>query len=86
MCQDSSKHHWRVWEWWSMTVTWSQSMAWLMVIACSAAAEKRQFPVARALPCSFTCCMRDLPFWPMYALGQAEQRGGTPCQISVQGV
>ena len=54
-----------------MTVAWFQLMACLVVIACSAAAEVRQFVVARALLCSF--CMRDLPVWPMYAFGQAEQ-------------
>ena len=53
MCQDSNKHRCEVWGWWSMTVAWSQLMAWLMVIACSAAAEVRQFTVARALLCSF---------------------------------
>ena len=56
-----------------MTVAWSQLMAWLVVIACSAAAEARQFPVARALLCSFTHCRRDLPVWPKYPLEKAEQ-------------
>ena len=31
--------------WWSMTVAWSQSMAWFVVSACSAAADLRQFPL-----------------------------------------
>ena len=44
-----SKRWWsEVWGWWSMTVAWSQSMAWFVVSACSAAADMRQFPVVRA--------------------------------------
>ena len=49
-----------------MTVAWSQSMAWFVVSACSAAADVKQFPVLRALLCSLTGNMRDLPVWPMY--------------------
>ena len=56
-----------------MTVAWSQSMAWFVVGAYPAAADMRGVPVARALLCSLTHCMRDLPVWPMYALGQLEQ-------------
>ena len=56
-----------------MTVAWSQSMAWFVVSACSAAADVMQFPVVRALLCSLTRCMRDLPVWPMYSLGHSEQ-------------
>ena len=41
-------------------------MEWLVVIACSAAAEVRQFPVAKVLLCSFTRCRKDLLVWPMY--------------------
>ena len=56
-----------------MTAAWSQSMAWFAVGACSAAADEREFPVARALLCSLTRCTRDLSVWPMHALGQFEQ-------------
>ena len=56
-----------------MTVARAQSMAWFVVSACSAAADVMQFPVVRALLCSLTRCMRDLPVWPMYALGHSEQ-------------
>ena len=37
----SSKQRWEVCGWWSMIVAWSQSMAWFVVSACSAAADVR---------------------------------------------
>ena len=73
ICHDSSRQRWEVLGWWSMTVAWSQSMAWFVVSACSAAADVMQFPVVRALLCSLTHCMRDLPVWPVYALGHSVQ-------------
>ena len=57
----------------------------MLVIACSAAAEVRHFPVAGALQCSFTTCTRDLSVWPMYTLGMQSERCDRPCYISVQG-
>ena len=75
MCQDSNKHCCQVWGWLSMTVAWSQLMAWLVVIACSAAAEVRQFPVARALASMlfYTLHEGSILVLPMYVFGQAEQ-------------
>ena len=49
---------------------WSESMAWFVVSACSAAADVRWFSVVRVLLCSFGSFGS---VWPMYALGHSEQ-------------
>ena len=41
ICHDSSSQQWEVLGWFSMTVTWSQSIAWFLGSACSAATDMR---------------------------------------------